>query len=115
MAATPQWTIRDMKLYCNLKDTRCQWSFSIDNGSAPPQPCSYSAEGSPACQASTGPNSCGVFTVSSGWSDSFGSDSGFTTISVVDEEQRLIIYPSYSDRELEDGDVPDKQYTPQKI
>lgn len=102
-----------MKRVCNDADTSCTWTFGIDNG-AKHQPCKYIVKGDPASEANGGPTTCGAYTVTSGWSGQFGEKNGFTTLSVVDSESRQIVWPAYTDKQLDGGDVvdPDQSYTP---
>ncbi|KAL4736378.1 hypothetical protein BDV11DRAFT_193932 [Aspergillus similis] len=113
MVASTQWTITSLKRVCNTADTECTWTFGINTGSDTTD-CTYVVNGSPASQANGGPTHCGDFTITSGWSDQFGADNGFTTLSVVDESTRQIVWPAYTDKQLEGGDVitPDQSYTP---
>ncbi|KAK3379050.1 hypothetical protein B0T24DRAFT_144615 [Lasiosphaeria ovina] len=117
MAAVPQWTIKSFTRSCNAADTSCNVSFGVDTHLAAVTNCAYTVTGSPASQATTGGISCGPYTVSSGWSGQFGPGNGFTTWAVVDQAQRLIVWPAYQDRELVNGVAvtPDKSYAPQNI
>ncbi|RYP11397.1 hypothetical protein DL764_000051 [Monosporascus ibericus] len=70
--------------------------------------------------AGTPASSCGkdgLFTVTSGWSYVFGEDEGFMVLSVADYAARTIAFPSYRDRDVEDGAVvvPDKNCTVEVI
>lgn len=113
--ASPQWTIQSFKRTCNSADTSCGYSYSINTHLAAAIPCSYTATGSPASQASYGNIRCGVYTISSSWSDQFGSGNGFQTLAVTDG--KLIVYPAYRDTQLVNGQVvsPDQSYTPQNV
>ncbi|KAL4995887.1 hypothetical protein BDV10DRAFT_173508 [Aspergillus recurvatus] len=113
MVANAQWTITSLKRVCNTADTKCTWTFGIDTGSDNTD-CTYVVSGSPASQANGGPAKCGDFTITSGWSGQFGPDNGFTTLSVVDESTRQIVWPAYTDKQLAGGNVvkPDQSYTP---
>lgn len=117
MADVTEWTIENMKRVCNKDDTACKWTFGINTGEGDATPCTYIVKGDPASRANGGPSQCGDFTITSGWSGQFGEENGFTTLSVVDEENRLIIYPAYTDKQLEDGKVvkPDQSYAPASI
>ncbi|KOS47071.1 hypothetical protein ACN38_g1926 [Penicillium nordicum] len=114
MADSPQWTLQDTKRVCNTKDTSCTWTFGIYPGGGDATPCTYVVEGSPASRANGGPVTCGGFTVTSGWSGQFGEESGFTTLSVVDNASRQIVWPAYTDKQLASGKVvkPDQSYAP---
>jgi hypothetical protein len=117
MAEVPQWKIKSFTRTCNAENTSCNVSFGIDTQTAPVTACSYTVIGASASQASTSGISCGPYTISSGWSGQFGAENGFTTWSVVDWSQRLIVWPAYSDRELVNGVAvtPDKSYAPQTL
>ncbi|KAL3440972.1 hypothetical protein BJX65DRAFT_300103 [Aspergillus insuetus] len=119
MVANTSWTISSLKRVCNHLNTKCTWTFGISTGPGSESEttttnCTYIVEGSPASQAKGGPAPCGNYTISSGWSDQFGADAGFTTLSVVNEETRQIVWPAYTDKQLEKGEVvtPDQSYTP---
>jgi hypothetical protein len=74
-------------------------------------------QGSPASQTDSSGNVCGGYTVGTGWSGQFGAGNGFTTLSVVKNAKKLIIYPSYTDKQLNTGKVvkPDQSYQPQNL
>ncbi|KAL2848416.1 hypothetical protein BJY01DRAFT_160001 [Aspergillus pseudoustus] len=113
MVANTQWTITNMKRVCNTGDTKCTWTFGINNGAAN-TPCTYVVNGNPASQANGGPSTCGAYTVTSGWSGQFGPNNGFTTLSVVNQNSRQIVWPAYTDAQVKAGNVvkPDQSYTP---
>lgn len=123
MAAGQSWTIRSMKRVCNSADTSCKWSFGIDtdnDGPGAPTGCSYevkSKDGKPASQSPEDGVDCGAFRVTSGWSGQFGPGNGFTTLSVVDWNKKLIAWPAYNDRDLAGGKVvsPDRSFAVQKL
>ncbi|KAL4918338.1 hypothetical protein BDW62DRAFT_181760 [Aspergillus aurantiobrunneus] len=116
MVTNTQWTIESLQRDCNEDDTSCTWTFGINPG-ADTTDCTYVVEGSPASQANGGPVDCGVYTITSGWSDQFGPDNGFTTLSVVNRDTRQIVWPAYTDRQVAGGEVvvPDQSYTPQVL
>ena len=62
-------------------------------------------------------NKCGKYTISTGWSDQFGKDQGFTTLSVVNNDIKQIIWPAYTDKQLSGGKLvkPDQSYSPAKL
>ncbi|KLU85535.1 hypothetical protein MAPG_04558, partial [Magnaporthiopsis poae ATCC 64411] len=95
-------------------DSSCQVSFGIDrNDGTPPTPCSYTQMGgSKAGVPETSPKQCGKYTVSSGWSGQFGPGHGFTTLSVIDKAQKLIVWPAYTDVQLANMQTvkPDQSY-----
>lgn len=114
MVADSSWTMQDFKRTCT--DTTCDYSYSINlNDGSAATACSYSVNGNPASQASYQNVKCGAFTIGSNWSGQFGADQGFQTLSVVKDKQ--IIYPAYTDKQLEGGNVvkPDQSYTPQNL
>jgi hypothetical protein len=114
MAAGPQWTIENMKRTCNAENTSCTWNFGIYPGTGAATPCNYVVKGNTASHANGGPVTCGGYTVTSGWSGQFGEGNGFTTFSVVDNKARQIIWPAYTDKQVEGGNVvkPDQSYAP---
>jgi hypothetical protein len=122
--AAPQWTITNMKRVCvrALLPSQllviltaiqgsgvCTWTFGIDN-TVKNTPCTFKVKGSPATQTDSSGNVCGGYTVSSGWSGQFGAGNGFTTLAVVDNAKKQIIYPAYTDKQLASGKVvkPDR-------
>ena len=129
LAAT-EWTITDATRACDEEDTSCTWTFGIDaevsypnwvpqdgtpEDEAWPIPCTHivnATEAAPASQAISGQTKCRWFNVTSTWSAGVGEDEGFTTLSVVDYPKDWIIYPSYKDTQVRDGDVvkPDQSY-----
>ncbi|KAF4592245.1 hypothetical protein GQ602_002544 [Ophiocordyceps camponoti-floridani] len=120
MAATPQWTIERMKRVCNENNTQCTWTFKIDTHEIKKTDCTLTVNATANVRASRAegkPTTCGVFTVTSGWSGQFGEGQGFTVLSVVDKNKRLIIWPSYTDVQLKNGVVvePDQSYGPQSV
>ncbi|KAF4453651.1 small secreted protein [Fusarium austroafricanum] len=118
MAATPQWTIRDAKRYCRSDDSVCFWKFGVDTGNGKPTECKYEVKGPKASKArAAGPFTCGDYTVTSGWSDQFGPNNGFTTLSVVSKSKKQIIWPAYTDKQLAGGKIvkPDQSYAPASL
>ncbi|KAF5620241.1 small secreted protein [Fusarium sp. NRRL 52700] len=118
MASTAQWTMRDAKRYCRSDDSICNWKFGIDTGDGKPYECRYDVKGPGASKKrSAGPSTCGDFTITSGWSDQFGADNGFTTLSVVSQSKRQIIWPAYTDKQLAGAKIvkPDQSYTPASL
>lgn len=114
MAASPEWTIQSLKRVCADNNSSCTWTFGIYNGVDKPTACKYVVTAPNASEAHGGPSDCGVYTITSGWSGQFGPGNGFTTLSVVDNKKRQIIWPSYTDKQVEGGNVvtPDKSYAP---
>jgi len=114
MAAVPEWTIESMKRVCNSGDTTCTYTFTINTHSGTATSCKFIHNGKPASQTSGGPGQCGRFSITSGWSGQFGPGNGFTTLSVVDNTHKLIVWPAYTDKQLQGGKVvkPDQSYAP---
>ncbi|KAJ1322832.1 hypothetical protein MN608_11678 [Microdochium nivale] len=121
MAAVPQWTIENMKRVCNAADSSCDWSFGIQtNVGAASVPCAFTikaAGGKPASATDGAGFKCGVYTVSEGYSDQFGKDNAFITLSVANFDTRNIAFPAYTAKELAGGKVvsPNKSYQSQKF
>ncbi|TLD23067.1 hypothetical protein PspLS_07140 [Pyricularia sp. CBS 133598] len=93
---------------------KCRWSFTVVTQQRGRQRCSFEA-GRRASVAEVG---CGGhFAVSGSWSGQYGEGQGFTTLSVVDRERKLIVWPAYRDSQLEGGKVvrPDQSYVPQRL
>ncbi|KAF3765357.1 hypothetical protein M406DRAFT_321913 [Cryphonectria parasitica EP155] len=116
MADAETWTITSLVRTCDAADTSCTWSFGINNGTGT-TPCVETVTGSPASETNGGPATCGVYTVTSGWSGQFGPGNGFTTFAVVNYAANLIVYPAYTDKQVQNGTVvtPDQSYTPQAL
>ncbi len=115
VTAAPQWTIEKMKRVC--ASGTCTWTFNIDNHATAITPCTFKVKGAPATQTDSSGNVCGGYTVSTGWSGQFGAGNGFTTLAVVDNAKKQIVYPAYTDTQLGTGKVvkPDQSYTPQNL
>ncbi|KAF3016156.1 hypothetical protein G7054_g13659 [Neopestalotiopsis clavispora] len=116
MMADASWTIESMKRTCTSDLKSCTWDFSINTHSGAAQACSGTVAGSPATQTDiTTAVKCGNFQFTAGWSNQFGP--GFTTLAVVDNVNRLIAYPAYTDAQLVNATVvtPDQSYTPQAL
>jgi len=113
------WTMQQFRRVCDDSDMNCEWSFTINTHRdfQAPTPCKYSIPalpGVPASMAEEMGADCGPFRVVSAWSGQFGPENGFTTLSVIDPEERLVAFPSYSDKQLEGGKVvvPDLEFVP---
>ncbi|KAI9150339.1 hypothetical protein HJFPF1_10101 [Paramyrothecium foliicola] len=119
MAAVPEWTIENTKRVCNSADSECTWTFGVNTGVAGSKStaCTLTVKGAKASQRNGGPANCGSYTVTSGWSGQFGPNNGFTTLSVVDNTKKLIVWPAYTDNEVKAGKVvsPNKKYAPAKL
>ncbi|KAI1265490.1 hypothetical protein F5Y18DRAFT_386751 [Xylariaceae sp. FL1019] len=113
-ATIPDWTVTNIKRVCNTADTSCAWTFGIQtNTGAATVPCSFTIAGAKADQGSlTTAKTCGTFSVTAGWSGQFGAGKGFTTVSVYNNANKQIAWPSYTDAELAGGKVvsPDKKW-----
>jgi hypothetical protein len=114
MAASPQWTIQSLKRNCNKANTECTWNFGIYPGSGKATSCTYVVKAKGASTANGGPSKCGDYTITSGWSGQFGPGNGFTTLSVVNNKSKRIVWPAYTDKQLASGKVvkPDQSYAP---
>ncbi|KAI0156487.1 hypothetical protein GGR57DRAFT_463553 [Xylariaceae sp. FL1272] len=104
--AATEWTLQGLYRVCDSEDTSCTWNFRINTNepNVTATPCSYivysamnGTDTIPASQANGGPTTCGAFNITSGWSDQFGEDQGFTTLSVVDYAKMLIAWAGYTD------------------
>ncbi|KAJ1323352.1 hypothetical protein MN608_11501 [Microdochium nivale] len=121
-SAVPQWTIENMKRTCNAADTSCDWSFGIQNNrvaGAAAVPCAFTIKSGakPASKTDGAGFKCAFFTVSEGYSDQFGPENAFITLSVANFDTRLIAFPAYTAKELAGGRVvsPNKSYQPQNF
>ncbi|KAI1499951.1 hypothetical protein F5X99DRAFT_388274 [Biscogniauxia marginata] len=116
-AAVPQWTIEGIKREVNADDTSATWSFGINTQTEPVTPCSFTVTGSPASRTDSSGHVCGPYTISTGWDGQFGEGNGFTVLAVVDQGRKLIAWPSYTDKQLEGGNVvtPDQSWAVSNI
>ncbi|KAI2628504.1 small secreted protein [Hypoxylon sp. NC1633] len=118
MANVAEWTIEGLKRVCNAADTSCTWSFAIDTHTAAATPCSFTVKSGakPAHATDSSGNICGPYTIGSGWSNYFGAGNEFTTLSVINYNAKLIIWPSYTDKVLANGAVaPDLSFAPSTL
>ncbi|KAM0254544.1 hypothetical protein ACHAQJ_006650 [Trichoderma viride] len=118
MAAVPEWTIENLKRVCNAGNTSCTWTFAVDTHLATATSCTYVVKAtSNASQASGGPVTCGPYTVTSSWSGQFGPGNGFTTLAVTNIAQKLIVWPAYTDVQVQAGNVvsPNLSYAPASL
>ncbi|KAI1494518.1 hypothetical protein F5X96DRAFT_665812 [Biscogniauxia mediterranea] len=120
--AAAEWTIQSLSRTCSADGAQCVWDFGVWTGEEGSEAtaCVYvvnATDAAPATQASGGPAACGVYTVTSGWSDQFGADQAFTTLSVVDYPSKLIVYPAYTDAQLANATVvePDLSFPVQTL
>ncbi|KAI1210667.1 uncharacterized protein F4807DRAFT_55122 [Annulohypoxylon truncatum] len=118
-----QWTIESLKRTCDDSNTTCVWEFGINTGEdgvATTSVSNYTVKASdsaPATQAIGEAQTFGNYTVTSTWSGQFGEGEGFTTLSVIDYNKGLIVYPAYKDTQLVNGTVvtPDQSYPVQTL
>ncbi|KAI0133725.1 hypothetical protein BJ170DRAFT_678657 [Xylariales sp. AK1849] len=115
--AEPDWTITSVKRSCNAADTSCVWSFGINTHLSSATPCVFSITGSTASRAANNGHTCGAYTVTSGWSGQWGDGNGFTTMSIVDQARKRIVWPAYTDKQLARGAIvaPDQSYPPSAL
>lgn len=111
-SAATEWTISSLSRACTAADDSCTWKFGIDTNEdgAAATACNYTVKATktePASQANGGPATCGIFNITSGWSNQFGADEAFTVISVVDYAKKLIVYAGYTDKSVKTGKVVD--------
>ncbi|KAM0273273.1 hypothetical protein ACHAQH_008342 [Verticillium albo-atrum] len=100
MAVASTWTIENTRRAC--KGTDCTWTFSINTGSSN-TPCTFHTKqvgSTPPSRAPGAAQKCGAYTVTSGWSGQFGEGQGFTTLSVVNQATKQIVWPAYTDKQL---------------
>jgi hypothetical protein len=121
--ANEEWTIENMQRRCTVTPrNECVWTFKINQhkeGVAPTD-VRYVVNGTSAVLPSRsvgGPSKHGIFTVTSTWSDYFGVENAWTTMSVIDYKRGVLIYPAYTDKQLAGGKVvkPDQTYVPESI
>ena len=111
MAAGKTWTITNFKRVCGPANKQCTFTYGINDGSSTTQ-CNYKSTGNPASHASYSNVKCGPYTVGkwhcmmsgirdsltwitgSTWSNQFGNDQAFTTLSVVKGKQIIYLYVS---------------------
>ncbi|ETS73915.1 hypothetical protein PFICI_13781 [Pestalotiopsis fici W106-1] len=116
-----EWTIRRLQRKCYKNNQICVWKFGIDCGHDRVTKCYFVVNSLGRNKTATETDSpdhvCGRFTVSSGWSGQFGPGNGFSVLALVDNESQLIAWPSYSDKQIQNGTVvkPDQTYTPKKL
>ena len=127
------WTIEGLSRQCSDDESECVWRFSVFRtvaASSSRTACEHALEalpdGTPASRIrGSGATLCVAppsdseeeregeglghgpfnYTVTSGWSDEFGDspDKAFTTLSLIDYDEGLISYPSYTDAQVRDG------------
>lgn len=98
-ANVPDWTIENLKRVCASDDSSCTWDFQINTHVASRTIVKFVVKGPHASQNKAGgPANFGDFTITSGW-----NPQGFTVLSAVDNKDRLIAFPGYSDAEVQGG------------
>ncbi|KAG5930374.1 hypothetical protein E4U53_002244 [Claviceps sorghi] len=111
----PDWTFEGVVRNCDDGDNKCTIEFKINPKRFSPTQVSFvtTRNGNTPASQNNGPaQTFGDYTVTSGWSNVFGNNNGFTTFAVTDNKDRLIAYPSYTDVQLANGKVvtPDQSY-----
>lgn len=119
MATNSTLTMESLQRVCDVEDTACYWSFTI-NVDGTETECDFHITRSEDYGASYSPNmgrNCGIYTITSNWSGYFGPNDGFVTLSVIDSRRGTISWPAYRDDQLEHGMivVPDQSYPIQRI
>ncbi|KAK1754376.1 hypothetical protein QBC47DRAFT_461485 [Echria macrotheca] len=102
----PKWTIEDLRRECNSADTVCSWDFIINPHLFPKVPCHFETDSRSSVPASRAPlhgGKCGPYSLYTGWSGQFGIGHGYTTLSIVDHVNKIVVYPAYTDEELAGG------------
>ncbi len=100
-ANVPDWIIENMKRVCADDDSSCTWTFAINPQVADATDCTYYVEAPGASTAPGGPVTCGDYQITSG----YDTNLHFTTVTILDVPQQHIAYPSWSDSEIQGGDV----------
>lgn len=100
-APVTQWTIEGLHRDCP-SDSSCTWTFRINTHVGSVINVSFEVNGP---YANGGSITFGDFTVTSGWSEQYGEDKGFTTLSTVDNKNNPIAFTSYPDAEVSNGAV----------
>lgn len=108
-ADVPEWTVEELVRTCNDEDTKCTWTFGINtNDDSDVVDCEYVVEGDPASETpGTTPQSCGPFSITSGYDSGDAEGNGFTVLSVVNYKIGKLIYAGYNDRLLKNGETVD--------
>lgn len=120
--AAEEWTIESLSRTCTDELDQCVWTFTVNTYAEDVEPTEVryvinGTDDTPATRAIGGPSEYGVFTVTSNWSDYFGEDEAWTTLSVIDYERGVLVYPAYTDVQVEEGEVvePDQTYVPEAL
>ncbi|KAI6374396.1 hypothetical protein MCOR25_003185 [Pyricularia grisea] len=120
------WKIKNFNRKCTSggngndesKDKDCTIKFEIEQPGKSSSKCEYKID---TLRASISNHKCNdngnEYNIGAQWSDFFGADKGFTTLSVVDQKNNRIVWPAYSDTELKNGQnfSPDKTYKSQEV
>lgn len=122
LPAIKPWTIEGVKRSCDAADTKCTWHFTVNTHSEGITPTNVdfvveASNGAPASRSVGKPSAFGKFTVTSAWSDAFGDAHGWTTLSLVDNDRKLITFPAYTDEQVRGGATvrPDQTYLPEHL
>ncbi|QUC20519.1 uncharacterized protein UV8b_04760 [Ustilaginoidea virens] len=120
MATVPRVIFEHVVRNCDAGDNSCTTTFTINPQRFDKQYVSFvnTRNGdTPASRNAGAAQSFGDYTITSGWSGQFGPGNGFTVFSVVDHKHKLITYPSYTDKQLANGQVvtPDQSYAPANL
>lgn len=118
-----QWTIESLQRRCTLQPrNECVWTFRVNTHAEDVEPTEvrYIVNGTDdtlPSRAVGGPSDFGIFTVTSTWTDYFGIEDAWTTLSVIDYERGVLVYPAYTDKQLAGGPIvkPDQTYVPEAI
>ena len=127
-----EWKIEGLARPCSADAAECVWRFAVFRAAGAGgsrTACEHALralpDGTPASRIrGSGATLCVGqdddhggpynYTVTSGWSDQFGDDpdKAFTTLSVIDYDSGLLVYPSYTDAQVQDGKPvePDRSY-----
>ncbi|KAG5978104.1 hypothetical protein E4U55_006408 [Claviceps digitariae] len=119
-AAVPDWIFEGVSRNCGPKDDQCTVTFNINPQDSGRTWVSFVTDRNGAVGASQNSGAAqtfGDYTITSGWSGQFGPGNGFTTFAVVNNKNRLITYPSYTDVQLANGNTvtPNQSYKPQNL
>jgi hypothetical protein len=116
----PEWTIEGVRRVCDGGDNQCNWTFKINPVIYSRTPVNFVTKrngNTGASQNNGAAQKFGDYTITSGWSGQFGPGNGFTTFAVVDNKNRRIAWPAYTDKQVQAGNVvsPDQSYAPQNL
>lgn len=117
------WTIENLQRRCtSTPKNECVWTFRINTHTSgvASTDVRYIVNGTstiPPSRAVGGPSTFGKYTVTSTWSDYFGVEEAWTTMSVIDYKRGVLVYPAYTDKQLKGGSIvkPDQTYVPEAL